>query len=92
MCFAHVIDLCSGQVTRNASNMVDGDGDESSQSDNETAGSGPIACGRNTVQVIRGSETCQDAFEDVIKNGNDKGWFKAGQPRTVVKIKALELL
>ena len=35
---------------------------------------------------------CRDAFDEVIKNGNDRGWFKTGQPLAVVKIKALQLL
>ena len=35
---------------------------------------------------------CRDAFDKVIKNGNDKGWFKGGQPLVVVKIKLLQLL
>jgi hypothetical protein len=55
MCFAHVVDLSSGQVTRNADNTVDSDGDDSLESDDETATSGPIARGRNVVRVIQGS-------------------------------------
>jgi hypothetical protein len=34
----------------------------------------------------------QDVFDEMIKNGNDRGWFKAGQPPKVVKIKPLQLL
>jgi hypothetical protein len=49
MCFAHIIDLSSGQVTRSAGNMVDSDGDNSSSSDDESAASDPIACGRSVV-------------------------------------------
>ena len=96
MCFAHVVDLSSKQVTRAAGNTVGGGGDDSSQSDDETALSDPIACGRNVVQVIRGSGTRRDAFDEVIKNGNDRGWFKVGappeRPLVVVKIKSLQLL
>jgi hypothetical protein len=55
MCFAHVVDLSSRQVTRNADNTVDSDGDDSLESDDETATSGPIARGRNVVRVIQGS-------------------------------------
>jgi hypothetical protein len=92
MCFAHVVDLSSGQVTRNADNTVDSDGDDSLESDDETAASGPIARGRNVVRVIRGSGVRRDAFGEVIKNGNDRGWFKGGRPPAVVKIKSLQLL
>jgi len=35
---------------------------------------------------------CRDAFDKVIKNGNDKGWFKEGWPLAVIKIKPLQLL
>lgn len=92
MCFAHVVDLSSGQVTRNADDMVDGDGDDSPESEDETAASGPITCGRNVVRVIRGSGVRRDAFGEVIKNGNERGWFKRGRPPAVVKIKSLQLL
>jgi hypothetical protein len=37
-------------------------------------------------------EMRQDVFDEMIKNGNDRGWFKAGQPPKVVKIKPLQLL
>jgi hypothetical protein len=92
MCFAHIIDLSSKQVTSNASNAVDNLGDDSPQSDDETAVSDPIARGRNVVRVIRGSGMRREAFDEVIKNGNDRGWFKRGQPLTVVKIKPRQLL
>ena len=105
MCFAHVIDLSSGRVTRNADNTVcdDGvvDGDQSDsdyETDDETAGSedgavgsdGPIAHARNVVRVIRGSGMRRDMFNEVIVNGNNKGWFKKEQK--VVRVKQLELL
>lgn len=92
MCFAHVVDLSSKQVTRNADNTVDDDGDGSLESDEETAISGPITRGRNVVRVIRGSGMRRDAFEEVIKDGNKRGWFKAGRPLKVVQIKPLQLL
>jgi len=52
MCFAHVIDLSSGQVTRNANNTIGGNEDDFSQSDSETTFSGPIAHGHNVVRLI----------------------------------------
>jgi hypothetical protein len=97
MCFAHVIDLSSGQVTRSTGtqrrrNTVDDDGDDSPQSDDETAISDPIARGRNVVRVIRGSGMRREMFKEVIENGNNRGWFKAGQPPLPVKIKVRQLL
>ena len=56
MCFAHIINLCSGQVTRKAENRDDDDDDsDSSQSDDETVASSPIARARNVVRIIRAS-------------------------------------
>ena len=91
MCFAHIIDLCSKQVTRNVSKTVDDDDDVSFQSDDEIE-SDPIARGRDVVRVIQGSGTRREAFDEVIMNGNEKEWFKEGKPPTVVKIKPLQLL
>ena len=54
MCFAHIVDLNSEQVTCNANDMVDSNGDNFPKSKDETATSGPITCGCNVVQVIRG--------------------------------------
>jgi len=92
MCFAHVIDLCGKQVTRHASDMVDSDEDDSHQSDYEAAATDPIACGRDVVQVIRGLGAHREVFNEVIQNGNDRGWFKQGMPPAVVKVESLELL
>lgn len=92
MCFAHIIDLSSGQIMRSVGNTNDSDGDNSSFSDDESAVSGPIARGRSVVRVIRGSGMRRDAFDEVIMNGNERGWFKSGQPPVIVKIKSLQLL
>jgi len=54
MCFAHIVDLCSGRVICAASNGVEPENDSSS-SDGDTAASNPIALARAVVRVIRGS-------------------------------------
>jgi hypothetical protein len=77
MCFAHIVDLCSGRVV----NAID---DESA--------SNPIGLARGAVRAIRGSGLRRDAFDEVIKNDNAKGWFKTGDPPTTIKLKALQLL
>ena len=93
MCFAHIVDLSCGRVTRNADNCVDEDRDDSPQSDDEAvAPTAVIARGRAVVRVIRGSGMRRDAFNEVITNGNDKGWFKEGRPAVTIKIKPLQLL
>jgi len=53
MCFAHVVDLCSGHVIRAASDGVEPKNDSSS-SDGDTTASNPIALARTVVRVIQG--------------------------------------
>jgi len=91
MCFAHVVDLCSGCVIRVASNGVE-PGNDSSSSDSDTAVSNPIALARMVVRVIRGSGSRQDTFDDIIVRSNAKGWFKQGKPSQIVQVKPLQLL
>ena len=88
MCFAHIIDLCSKRVTNNVNNTVD----NSLQCPDITVGSDPIARGRDIVRVIRGSGMRREAFEEVIEDGNEKGWFKEGDPPKAIEIKPLQLL
>ena len=57
ICFAHVVDLCSGRVIRAVSDGVEPRNDGSS-SDGDATVSNPIALARAVVQVIRGSGSC----------------------------------
>jgi hypothetical protein len=91
MCFAHVVDLCSGRVVSAASGPVD-EGNDHSSSDDDTDISNPIALARAAVRAIRGSGLRRDEFDEVIKNGNDKGWFKQGRPPKTVKVERRQLL
>ena len=86
MCFAHIIDLCSGQAICAASGV-----DKGVLSSNETA-SDPISVARTAVRAIRGSGKCRRDFEQVIADGNKGGWFKAGRPPEMVHLKPLQLL
>jgi len=79
MCFAHIINLCSGRVI-NAIN------------DNDESTSDPIGLARGAVRSIRASGLCRDAFNEVIQNGNTKGWFKTGEPPQTIQLKQLQLL
>jgi hypothetical protein len=92
MCFAHVINLCSGRVVRGATNNEVVDKDGSSSSDDDTVAPNPIARARAAVRAIRGSGKRRSAFEGVIKNGNASGWFKRGPSSEVVQLKQLQLL
>jgi len=91
MCFAHVVDLCSRRVIRAVSDGVEPRNDGSS-SDSDAAVSNPIALACAVVQVIWGSGSRRDAFDDVIVRGNAKGWFKQGKPSRIVQVKPLQLL
>ncbi len=55
MCFAHIIDLCSGQVVGSAESTVGDNENDPPQSDDEIAVSSPIAHACNVVQGIWGS-------------------------------------
>jgi hypothetical protein len=59
MCFAHVIDLCSGRAIHAASDGVEDDPDEDDpfSSGSDTVAMNPIAQGRAVVRAIRGSGT-----------------------------------
>jgi hypothetical protein len=80
MCYAHVVNLCSGAVIRAAG---DGDG---------TLELNPIGVARGVVRAVRVSGKRRDAFDEVIRDGNRKAWFKAGQPPEVIIVKELQLL
>jgi len=79
MCYAHVVNLCSGRVLRAAG----GDG---------TSESTPIGLARGAVRAMRISGKRWEAFDDVVRDGNKKDWFKSGQPPKAVKLKELQLL
>jgi hypothetical protein len=94
MCFAHIIDLCSGRVVRGAgatNNEVVGQ-DGFSSSDDDSVTPDPIARAHAAVRAIRGSGKRRADFEGVIKNGNENGWFKRGPSSEVVQLKQLQLL
>lgn len=91
-CFEHVVNLCSGQVTRVASVQDDEHG-SSSFDDGimPSIVSSPVGLARAAVQAIRGSGTRRDAFHEVIEDGNKKEWFK-GQDGNAVKLPNRQLL
>ena len=93
MCFAHVINICSGRVIHTVSHGVaDEDDASSSTSDDDIVASDPIELAHAVVRVIRGSGTRRDAFDKIIKDGNKEGWFEAGELLEVVQLKPLQLL
>ena len=76
MCYAHIINLSSGRVIRESEALL----------------SNPIGVARGAVRAIRVSGKRREAFDEVVRDGNRKGWFKAGQPLKTVLLKELQLL
>ena len=93
ICFAHVIDLCSGQAIRAASGGVE-HVDVSSSSSSDAGASDPIAIAYAAVWAIWGPGPCREAFNKVIKDGNASGWFKRGdlEPPETIQLKELQLI
>jgi hypothetical protein len=104
MCYAHVIDLCTGRVIDALTKKRTGDDDDddssglplptthNEQTYDEAVARDPIALGRAVVRAIRASGTRRDAFDELIETGNKKGYFTAGQPAQTVEVKKLQLL
>ena len=80
MSYAHIINLSSGHVIHAA-----GEGDDASESN-------PIEHAHKVVQAIRLSGKRREAFDEIIRLGNSKGWFKVGNPPKTVMLKELQLL
>ena len=89
MCYVHVVDLSSRRVIKGFGADTNDDKDwsgpplpntPSSQTYKQAIECDPIALGRTVVQVIHMSGTRREAFDDVIVNGNAKGWFKTRDP------------
>ena len=90
MCFAHIINLCSGRVINATSNMA-GDEDSNLSSSDGAVPSNPIDQACMVVWVIWASGQCQLAFNCTIINGNKEGWFTDSTSK-IVKVKPLQLL
>jgi hypothetical protein len=42
--------------------------------------------------VLRNLGQWRDLFDDIVRDGNDKGWFRAGTPPKPVKLPSVQLL
>ena len=105
MCYEHIVNLSSGRVVEEATSIAAVDLDEDwsgppppnlpdQQSYDDAVARDPIALGRNVVRIIRASGTRRDAFNEVIENGNARGWFVVGQPpnQNTITVKPKQLL
>ena len=101
MCFAHMINLCSGHVIcavtdgamdNDAYSLSSNDDDDahSSSSDDTPPAPNPIQVACAVVRAIQGSGQRRTNFEKLIAQGNSSGWFKEG--RQSVQLKNLQLL
>jgi hypothetical protein len=105
LCFPHTINICCDHLIKEFTDVDLANEDEDTlallanipeaphgQTFEDAVQRDPIALGRNIVRVIRSSGQRRDRFEEVIRDGNEKGWFMAGQPPEVVKLPHLQLL
>ena len=93
MCFAHIVDLCSGQVIHGLSNGVDDKDDSSSSDDNTVAvASDPISAACAAVRAIQGSIQHRDDFARVITEGNCQNWFTDPKMSKPIQLNQLQLL
>jgi hypothetical protein len=101
MCYEHIVNLSSGRVVEEATSIAAVDLDEDwsgppldQQSYDDAVACDPIALSHNIVRIIRASRTRRDTFNEVIKNGNARGWFVVGQPlnQNTIAVKPKQLL
>jgi hypothetical protein len=107
MCYMHIMNLSSGCVIEGATGVDAADHDKdwcsplppppnspNEQSYANAVAHDPIALGHNVVRVIRASGKCREAFNEVIQNGNARGWFVVGESlkQSTITIKPKELL
>ncbi|KAG5633385.1 hypothetical protein H0H81_008255, partial [Sphagnurus paluster] len=90
MCFPHIVNICAGHMTEKASDTPYSDDLDDYCGEVVTSGGGRdvIALCHNTVRGIRASGQRIDHFEDTIKLGNEKKWFKDGD--NVVQVRPLD--
>lgn len=92
MCFPHIVSICTGHMVDEATTTSYSDSidDYFEDVDSDVDGRDVVALCRNTVRAIRASGQRILQFEDTIKLGNEKGWFKVGG-RTV-QVREVQLL
>jgi len=103
MCFPHVINICCQHVIANFTNIELAEAAEEfvavlppglsdRQTFEEAVKRDPVALGRNIMRVLRNSGQRCDLFDDIVGNGNEKGWFQAGNPPRPIQLPLVQLL
>lgn len=88
MCFAHVVNLCSGRVIHGISQ----DKGDSFSAGDDAVPSNPIDLARAVVRNIRASGPRRDHFKDIIQEGNTRGYFRDAKSSQTVHVKNNQLL
>ncbi|KIK10798.1 hypothetical protein PISMIDRAFT_20092 [Pisolithus microcarpus 441] len=87
-CFPHIINICTGHVVKR---ITDVDLAELAgawalalpqdlndrQTYQEALACNPVALGHAVITLLHASGQLQDAFEDYIREGNEKGYWEA---------------
>jgi hypothetical protein len=102
MCFPHVINICCTHVISSFTDvdLVDALDElealvphtSDRQSLEDAVARDPIALGRTIVRILRASGQRRDDFDELIRDGNEKGWFRVGNPAQVVQLAEQQLL
>ena len=104
MCFPHIINICNTHIIASFTDpaLADNDAefivslppqDRDHQTYEEALARDPIALCRSTVCAIRASGKRRDHFNEIICDGNAKGWFRDPKdPEQVIQLKQCELL
>ncbi|KIM78715.1 hypothetical protein PILCRDRAFT_56284, partial [Piloderma croceum F 1598] len=102
MCFPHIVNICYQHIIKEFTNIELADIEEirlttlpnltNTPSYEDAVKRDPVARGRNVVRILRSSGQRRDAFDDIIKDGNTKGWFRVGDPPRVIRLRPLQLL
>ena len=103
MCFPHVINICCQHVIADFTNIELAEATEefvavlppgvsNRQTFEEAVKRDPVALGRNIVRVLRNSGQQRDLFDDIVRDGNEKGWFQVGNPPRGIRLPLVQLL
>ncbi|CAA7270363.1 unnamed protein product [Cyclocybe aegerita] len=104
MCFPHVINICVTHVTESFTDLALASdeaefaaalppADPHQQTFDKACAWDPIALCRGAVCAICASGKRRKMFQDIIRNSNEKEWFKAANdPNKIIKLENLELL
>jgi hypothetical protein len=92
MCFPHVVNICCQHVIAKftkinlieLAHVAELPPTANEQSFNDTIKSDPIARGRNILRVLQSSGQHRARFNEVIVDGNAKGWFVVGDKVVVL--------